>query len=84
MNDYADNNGNSGVDKYQIGSDFIIVKFKNNKYSDVIYYHYTYENGGKHHIEEMKRLAQFGSGLNSYISKNKVQHSKKGISIGGF
>ena len=81
MNDYADNNGNSSVDKYKIGNDFIIVKFKENKYSSVLYYRYTYASGSQFHIEEMKKLAQFGSGLSSYINTKKVQHIVKGETL---
>jgi hypothetical protein len=81
MNHYADNNGNSSVDKYKIGSDYIVVKFKDNKYSSVLYYRYTHASGGQPPIEEMKRLAQFGSGLSSYINTRKVQHLIKGETL---
>ena len=47
---------------YNIGPDFIQVMFANGQT-----YNYTYESAGEDNVEEMKRLAELGSGLNSYI-----------------
>lgn len=66
MQRYKNLSGNSGVREYEIGNDFIKVKFhgKTNvyKYSNII--------TGSHHIECMKRLAIAGIGLCTYITTN--------------
>jgi hypothetical protein len=62
---YKDLKGNSGVSEYQIGSDWIIVRFK-----DGDAYKYTYGSAGVSNIEDMKKLARMGSGLNEFINKN--------------
>lgn len=66
MEVYANNNRNSGVAEYQKGTDYLIVKFKTNKI-----YKYTYMSASQYSIEEMKKLADDGSGLGTYINKNK-------------
>lgn len=68
MERYSDIDRDSGVVKYEAGSDFIRVQF-----SDGSQYLYTYSSAGRHHIERMKQLAQRGDGLNAYINK----HAKK-------
>ena len=41
-------------------------------------YEYNYSRTGSYHIENMKRLAMAGSGLNSYINTNvKYSYSRK-------
>lgn len=60
---YSDINGDSGVASYQIGDLYIIVQFR-----DGWSYEYTYLSAGATHIENMKRLASSGDGLNSYIN----------------
>ncbi len=64
MEKYKDINGDSGVDSYTIGDDYIDVKFE--KTSKV--YRYSNRNAGKNNVEEMKRLAKLGDGLNSFIN----------------
>ncbi|MFN8714668.1 MAG: hypothetical protein ACK5Z2_17605 [Bacteroidota bacterium] len=64
MEKYRNSRGNSGVSAYEIGADYIRVKFSGNW----ITYTYSYNKAGKSHVENMKRLAQSGSGLNSYIN----------------
>ncbi len=81
MESYADTNGNSSVARYQSGLDYIIVEFKANKYSGTMYYRYTYTSAGQTSIEEMKRLAQHGSGLSSYINTNKIPYATKGSTL---
>ncbi|KTD63652.1 hypothetical protein Lsan_1085 [Legionella santicrucis] len=66
MEAYRNSSGSSGVELYEIGVDYIIVKFKNSTYA----YHYTYKKPGVHDVEEMKNLAKAGRGLNSYINQN--------------
>ena len=66
MEKYKNLSGDSGVEGFDIGSNFIRVKFKNNPKL----YQYSYSKARMHHVEQMKHLAQSGSGLNSYIKKN--------------
>jgi hypothetical protein len=65
MEKYRDLKGDSGVQSYEIGSDFIIVQFKNDGS-----YLYNYEIPGSSHVERMKKLAIKGKGLSTYISTN--------------
>ena len=39
-------------------------------FENPVIYRYSYINTGQAHVEEMKRLAIVGEGLNSYIEKN--------------
>ncbi|MDR3722873.1 MAG: hypothetical protein P4K83_00100 [Terracidiphilus sp.] len=61
---YLNLNGGSGVLSYEVGTDSIIVEFK-----DHWKYLYNYATHGQIHVEAMKALATIGSGLNSYINK---------------
>lgn len=63
MQQYKNLGGNSGVLAYEIGSDYIKVEFK-----DSAVYLYTYASAGSQNIEEMKRLAIGGEGLNGFIN----------------
>jgi hypothetical protein len=69
MQRYSDIDRDSGVVAYEIGNDFIRVRF-----SDGAIYLYTYASAGRHNIEQMKVLAARGDGLNAYIN----DHVKKG------
>lgn len=64
MERYRNTGGDSGVSAYEIGSDYIIVKFSGTTRT----YRYSYKKAGVSHVEKMKRLAINGSGLNSYIN----------------
>jgi hypothetical protein len=73
MTTYKDINGDSGISKYEIDNDKIIVEFKGGSQ-----YLYTYASAGQTHIEKMKVFAQSGDGLNSYINKNaRTKYAKK-------
>lgn len=61
---YRDIDRDSGVAAYETGPDFIRVQFR-----DGAVYLYTYVSAGQHNIEEMKRLAAAGDGLNAYINR---------------
>lgn len=63
--EYLDRSGKSGIMDYDIGRDFIEIYFKKGSV-----YKWTYESCGEANVEEMKQLAQMGSGLNSYINLN--------------
>lgn len=62
---YGNLSGKSGVHAYDVGADFIEVRF-----NDGSTYVYTYASTGKSDVEFMKRLASFGHGLNGYITKH--------------
>jgi len=63
MERYKNVGGDSGVTGFEIGKDFIKVWFNNN------WYLYTYASAGSDNIEQMKKLAVAGNGLNSFINK---------------
>ena len=62
---YRNLGGNSGVLSYELGDDFIRVTFLDGEE-----YLYNYESAGRNLIEQMKRLARRGKGLNAFIMKN--------------
>jgi len=66
MEAYLNKSGISGVVAYEIGPDFIKVKFHHNDYV----YLYNYQVPGIFHVEAMKIKALDGLGLATYISKN--------------
>lgn len=68
MTKYQNNSGESGIVSYQIYEDSITVEFEQNSKNGHRFYSYTYTSAGKTNIEEMKKLAIQGSGLNSYIN----------------
>lgn len=73
MQPYKNLGGNSNVESYRIGDDFIIVKFSNG-----IHYAYTYAVSGRESVEQMKRLAISGEGLGSLLaSKPYHKHARK-------
>ncbi len=65
MQPYRDLNGDSGVEAYEAGTGYIKVRFRGGSV-----YTYTHASAGPGHIEEMKRLAHRGDGLNAYINRN--------------
>lgn len=66
MEAYQNKSGLSGVIAYEIGSDFIKVKFQKNN----CVYLYNYQIPGARHVEAMKKKAINGIGLATYISRN--------------
>jgi len=73
MEKYRDIDNDSGVAKYEIGSDFIVIEFE-----DHSMYEYSYQSAGQWNIEKMKRLAKSGDGLNAFIIKNvRNKYSRK-------
>jgi len=65
MQPYQNWSGKSNIDAFEIGDDFIKVAF-----SDGNVYSYNYDISGQDIVDEMKRLALSGSGLNGYINQN--------------
>ena len=74
MQPYNDRGGDSNVDAFEIGDDYIKVRFQ-----DGSIYLYTYAGAGSYHIENMKRLALNHDGLNAYISHNKPRYQSKSV-----
>lgn len=72
MQKYNDIDDDSNIDEFELGSDYIKVKF-----FDGAIYTYTYTSAGSSHIEEMKNLACAHDGLNAYINRNKPRYSHK-------
>lgn len=66
MDVYRNKSGISGVVAYEIGIDFIKIKFQEN--NDV--YIYNYQIPGAIHVEIMKQKAMEGMGLATYINKH--------------
>jgi hypothetical protein len=64
MQAYRNVAGDSSIVGYECGSDFIRVQF-----SDGAVYVYTYASAGAPNVDEMKRLAAAGNGLNAYINR---------------
>ena len=65
MEIYRNLGDDSGVDSYEIGNDYITVKFTKTYRT----YTYSYAKAGENNVEEMKNLAINGSGLNAFINK---------------
>jgi hypothetical protein len=65
MEPYQNLQGTSGVVGYEIEADAITVEFK-----DGGAYRYTYNATGPDQVEDMKKLARDGAGLNTYINKH--------------
>ena len=65
MERYRNTGRDSGVSGYEIGVDYIKVKFSGTSRT----YTYSYRRAGSNHVENMKLLARSGSGLNAYINK---------------
>lgn len=75
MTPYKDIHGNSNVLSYDITDTSIHVLFKSGMQRN---YLYNSSKPGSNAVETMKKLAQQGYGLNSYISKTvKTNFAKK-------
>ncbi len=65
MKRYKNRSGKSGVFLYEIGKDYILVRFV----GSAVVYRYSYKRPGKKDVEMMKKLAEEGEGLSTYISQ---------------
>ncbi|GHV83637.1 hypothetical protein AGMMS50212_09770 [Spirochaetia bacterium] len=65
MENYKNVGGGSGIMAYEYGVDYVRVKF-----SDGHIYLYTNSSAGCQNIAKMKKLANEGKGLNSFINRN--------------
>jgi hypothetical protein len=73
MERYRNLTGTSAVTAYEIGLDYIIVRFKGGDN-----YTYDYGSAGREAVETMKALAIAGKGLNSYIGTHvRKRYSSK-------
>lgn len=63
MEQYENLQGNSGVLAYEIGIDYIKIRFREGTYL------YTYEKPGSFFVEQMKLQAKNGKGLCTFINK---------------
>jgi hypothetical protein len=66
MQPYPNKSHHSGVTHFEIGEDYIRIKFQ----GESSVYTYSYALNGKRHIEKMKSLAKAGIGLGTYISQH--------------
>lgn len=66
MQRYADIDRDSGVLGFEIEDTSITVYFKGTSRP----YTYSHRKAGAQHVEQMKRLALAGDGLNEYINDN--------------
>jgi hypothetical protein len=73
MKPYANRGGSSNVESYEIGEDFIAVKFR----GTTKIYVYSYSTTGAYNVDSAKQLAENGSGLNSYIMLNMKNDFEK-------
>jgi len=73
MKNYANLGGNSNVQSYEIGDNYIAVKFKG---TNKIYV-YSYSIAGSKNVDLAKELAENGSGLNSHIMLNMKDDFEK-------
>ena len=65
MQIYKNLGGNSNIIAFELGDDYIDVQFNKE-----MIYRYSYISAGILKVNEMKRLALQGYGLNSYIMRN--------------
>ncbi|EIF29714.1 hypothetical protein BCh11DRAFT_05171 [Burkholderia sp. Ch1-1] len=65
MERYRNLSGGSGVEAYEIGDDFVAVRFRHG-----VVYWYTEASVGERHVSSLKRLARRGRGLSTYISRH--------------
>lgn len=78
MEKYQNLGGDSGVVSFEVGDDFIDVEFEKPSASGYRNYRYNYGSAGDWNVEEMKKLAQAGQGLNSFINERvKEKFAKK-------
>lgn len=68
MKPYRNTDGDSGVEAYDYGDDWIEVRFAAGVTRN---YRYDAATIGQPHIEMMKRLADSGDGLNAYINTHR-------------
>lgn len=75
MTKYKNLSGRSNVDSFDVGDEYIIVRFKSGCERN---YLYTYLSAGRVAVETMKRLAVDGIGLGRMLATKPYHaHAKK-------
>ncbi|MFI5159213.1 MAG: hypothetical protein ACHQF4_10135 [Sphingobacteriales bacterium] len=69
MHPYQNSNHDTGIIAYQFGTDHIAVQFK-----DGSIYMYTNKSAGAKAIKQMKKLAEAGAGLTTFINQHVKDH----------
>ncbi|MCW5296561.1 hypothetical protein DXT88_00080 [Herbaspirillum lusitanum] len=64
MEHYKNLGGNSNVVGYEISGDSILIEFRSGRNR---FYTYNATKPGSGHVDQLKRLAIAGQGLNSYV-----------------
>lgn len=64
MKRYADRSGESGIAAYEPGAGFIVIRFKHGGT-----YRYDGKKPGRRQVAAMKKLAENGEGLATYINR---------------
>ncbi|MDH4330625.1 MAG: hypothetical protein OEV93_03685 [Candidatus Moranbacteria bacterium] len=78
MEPYGNVSGDSSVEAYKIGDDFIQIKFYPSTGLSRTNYLFTYESAGKENVERMKEMAKEGRGLNHFAKYSMIgKYSKK-------
>ena len=74
MEKYLNLSGDSGVLEYEVGPEFIVLRFKRNSTR----YLYDHFSAGKNRILDMIRLARSGQGLATYVARHvKGMYARK-------
>ena len=69
---YKNLESKSSVLQYKIGSEFVIVQFKNRSTIE-----FTYDKAGKERVETIKQLASKGTGLQRFVlKKSNLKYGK--------
>lgn len=69
METYANRDGNSGVRRYELVKDGIVLEF-----ADGGRYYYNRREPGSKHIDEMHKRALAGKGLATYVNRFVREH----------
>jgi hypothetical protein len=77
MTAYRNLRGDSGVRTFEVGDDFIVIEFVPGSSSSERFYRYTNESAGAESVREMKRLADAGQGLSTYVARNNPDFESK-------
>lgn len=72
MQPYKNLGGNSNIHAFSVGEDYIDVQFNGGAV-----YRYSYKSAESTKVEEMKKLATNGAGLNSYIMRKARKDYEK-------
>jgi hypothetical protein len=77
MERYANLGGDSGVHAFELGAASIVIQFVERPASADRFYRYTNASAGAAQIREMRRLAEAGQGLSTYIARHDPGYESK-------